>query len=163
MLNTENFMELFNQSNTQPISSSSASLKAQLTNIHYDAVNTGHKSETSGNFSCTPTTNSLYKSQEEYQKSCIYCSKGIHRLSQCKDFLDTNVQLRRCFVKQNKLCVNCLQGFHCHRLCKSLFWCKTCTRRHHYNLRTFLNLEVRFHRQQQIKVHQQNQLHVIGK
>ncbi|KAL0809310.1 hypothetical protein ABMA28_011521 [Loxostege sticticalis] len=62
--------------------------------------------------------------------SCVYCGQE-HKISTCSQFLKNNVDERRNFVQQNRLCFNCLGLNHSARECKVSFHCKTCGRLHH--------------------------------
>ncbi|CAH2207612.1 jg6931, partial [Pararge aegeria aegeria] len=71
--------------------------------------------------SVTDTASRIFK--------CILC-QGEHGLYKCDSFLRMNVPEREKYVKQNKLCRNCLRGGgHTERSCR-LGPCRLCTLKH---------------------------------
>lgn len=62
--------------------------------------------------------------------SCPLC-KGNHLLFKCASFLTKSPQDRYNFVKQNKICVNCLSQTHNFKRCNSQNTCHNCNKRHH--------------------------------
>lgn len=62
--------------------------------------------------------------------SCVYCGQE-HKISYCSQFLKINVDHRRDFVQQKRLCFNCLGVDHSARECKITTHCKICGRLHH--------------------------------
>ena len=64
------------------------------------------------------------------EKSCIFC-KGPHFPNDCT--IVTDPEKRNNFVKQNRLCFNCL-GKHKVVDCKSKGTCRKCSKRHHTSL-----------------------------
>lgn len=63
---------------------------------------------------------------------CAYC-KSVHagRLYECSAFRTARVRERCEFVRNNKLCVNCLSAYHAVTDCKSVNTCRICRRKHH--------------------------------
>ena len=63
---------------------------------------------------------------------CWLC-KNNHRLMDCPSFKDRSISERRQFVKDDKLCFNCLSKTHIVKDCKSSFICreKNCDKKHH--------------------------------
>lgn len=61
---------------------------------------------------------------------CKFCN-GDHRLVNCKQFANAEVQARRACVEKNRLCFNCLSGKHSAKDCFTKISCKMCSRRHH--------------------------------
>lgn len=62
--------------------------------------------------------------------SCSVCNEH-HYLRDCPQFLQMNNENRRCVVKQNRICFNCLVPGHLVTECKNRMNCKTCNKRHH--------------------------------
>lgn len=62
---------------------------------------------------------------------CSYCSVNNHRISQCNKFKIISPQQRFDFVKQKRLCRNCLSCNHGFDSCMSLKTCLLCNKRHH--------------------------------
>ena len=62
---------------------------------------------------------------------CWLC-KNNHRLMDCPSFKDRSISERRQFVKDNKLCFNCLCKTHFVKDCESSFICreKNCDKKH---------------------------------
>ena len=61
---------------------------------------------------------------------CLFCSAERHRLVDCPKFLKESVEERRKWVRENKLCFNCLRRNHQARDCKKSPKCKQCTGKH---------------------------------
>ena len=63
---------------------------------------------------------------------CWLC-KNNHRLMNCPSFKNRSISERRQFVKENKLCFNCLSKTHIVKDCKSSCICreKNCDKKHH--------------------------------
>ena len=63
---------------------------------------------------------------------CWLC-KNNHRLMGCSSFKNKSISERRHFVKESKLCFNCLSKTHIVKDCKSSFICReqNCDKEHH--------------------------------
>ncbi|XP_028167947.1 uncharacterized protein LOC114358247 [Ostrinia furnacalis] len=61
---------------------------------------------------------------------CPFCKKE-HKLSTCKGFRDTSVDLRREFVASHNVCFCCLGNNHSAKFCHSKYKCRICKRKHH--------------------------------
>ena len=74
---------------------------------------------------------------------CWLC-KNNHRLIDCPSFKNRSISERRQFVKDNKLCFNCLSKTHIVKDCKSSFICreKNCDKKHHTLLHEPPNVNV---------------------
>ena len=68
-------------------------------------------------------------------KTCKHCNKD-HYLNQCDSFKALDIEKRWDFVKENKLCFNCLNGGHRIDDCKYRKRCTECHRRHNVLLHT---------------------------
>ena len=66
-------------------------------------------------------------------KSCKHCGKD-HYLNQCDSFKALDIEKRWDFVKENKLCFNCLNGGHRIDDCKFKKRCTNCNRKHNVML-----------------------------
>ena len=66
-------------------------------------------------------------------KTCKHCSKD-HYLNQCDSFKALDIEKRWDFVKENKLCFNCLNGGHRIDDCKYRKRCTECNRKHNVML-----------------------------
>lgn len=64
------------------------------------------------------------------QPSCSYC-KGEHYIFHCKDFAKRTVAQRQDFVKNNRLCFNCLVPNHNVFRCRQKTSCRVCRKKHH--------------------------------
>lgn len=64
------------------------------------------------------------------QLTCIFCNKN-HLLFNCKDFGKLNSFKRREFVREHRLCYNCLSSSHAVYNCKQKSSCRICGKRHH--------------------------------
>ncbi|XP_048481684.1 uncharacterized protein LOC119693389 [Plutella xylostella] len=64
------------------------------------------------------------------EKKCIMC-KDNHTLCHCKEFTKMDPEARSTYVKDNRLCFNCLVPGHSSMKCKLPMSCRICNRRHH--------------------------------
>ena len=62
-------------------------------------------------------------------RSCVYC-KGMHPLFKCNEFANSSFEQRLTFVKEKRLCGNCLRSGHNIQNCTSGS-CYTCGMKHH--------------------------------
>ncbi|UYV82256.1 hypothetical protein LAZ67_21001470 [Cordylochernes scorpioides] len=69
-------------------------------------------------------------------KSCVLC-KGEHFLLKCPRFNGMMLPERWTFVKDNRLCYNCLRSNHRVSSCVFTQNCKSCNKRHHTLLHQF--------------------------
>jgi len=62
-----------------------------------------------------------------------YCCSDDHKLTKCETFLSKTLEAKNDFVKEHKLCWNCLSKGHMIKECKSQYRCRTnnCNQRHH--------------------------------
>ncbi|XP_031635226.1 uncharacterized protein LOC116348388, partial [Contarinia nasturtii] len=80
-----------------------------------------------------------YKSVDSsFKKKCLFCEAN-HAIVDCQAFKKEEVQSRVDWVKNKKLCANCLSSTHRTHDCKSKFTCRICKKHHH----TLLHLEIR--------------------
>ena len=63
------------------------------------------------------------------QKVCKFCNKE-NWLHECYSFKELKCEKRQEFVKENRLCFNCLREGHSSRYCSLRLRCKECNRRH---------------------------------
>ncbi|KAG8171729.1 hypothetical protein JTE90_003200 [Oedothorax gibbosus] len=65
----------------------------------------------------------------EFKSQCSYCTSNDHALLQCSKFKDLTTLQRQTFVKENRLCYNCLKN---HKLanCSSKFTYRVCHKKH---------------------------------
>ena len=66
-------------------------------------------------------------------KTCKHCTKD-HYLNQCDSFKALDIEKRWDFVKENRLCFNCLNGGHRIDDCKYRKRCSECNRKHNVML-----------------------------
>lgn len=62
--------------------------------------------------------------------SCNFCNED-HFIYQCIKFKELNCSERFDFIKNNRLCTNCLSSHHSCNDCPSKFTCKVCGKKHH--------------------------------
>ncbi|KAB7503741.1 hypothetical protein Anas_13709 [Armadillidium nasatum] len=74
------------------------------------------------------TNNQRDRNVKKY--TCIYC-KQAHALGTCNKFTNIPIQERRYFVKDRRLCLNCLRQGHVVKFCRNPNRCRTCNRPHH--------------------------------
>lgn len=72
---------------------------------------------------------SLIVNSKEPKKICILC-KETHSLNKCAQFQNMDIDKRFEFVRNNKLCYNCLNGQHRISNCISKHLCNICHQRH---------------------------------
>ncbi|KAJ8969455.1 hypothetical protein NQ317_011058 [Molorchus minor] len=65
-----------------------------------------------------------------YNACCALC-KGNHPLYKCNNFTMKTPTQRYEFVKNSRLCLNCLSDVHVIKNCNSKSVCRKCTQRHH--------------------------------
>ncbi|XP_075163323.1 uncharacterized protein LOC142235958 [Haematobia irritans] len=81
------------------------------------STSTGKQPSVRSNFSRTSNT------------SCKKC-KQQHKLFQCSEFINLDIEGRRKFIKDNSLCFNCLKSGHNASNCSSKYRCRNCNNRH---------------------------------
>ena len=69
--------------------------------------------------------------QRNPRNVCPSCNCNNHALSKCRKFLRKPIHERWHFVKDKRLCFNCLGVDHMSRDCKCESKCKACSRPHH--------------------------------
>lgn len=82
------------------------------------------------------TKKSLVASKSSTEDKCVYCT-GIHRLYMCSKFKEIPPSERLSFVREKRLCYNCLSPYHRIDACKSRFVYQKSRRRHN----TIIHLE----------------------
>ena len=65
---------------------------------------------------------------------CPYCGNDTHKLLKCEQFHVLSVSDRNVFVKENRICMLCLNVGHFVRDCLSRYRCFNCQRRHSRSL-----------------------------
>ena len=65
---------------------------------------------------------------------CPYCGNDTHKLLKCEQFHVLSVSDRNAFVKENRICMLCLNVGHFVRDCLSRYRCLNCQRRHSRSL-----------------------------
>ena len=65
---------------------------------------------------------------------CPYCGSTNHKLLKCDQFHTLSVADRNAFVKENRICILCLNVGHFVKDCLSKYRCFTCQRRHSRSL-----------------------------
>jgi len=88
---------------------------------------TNQPSETNEVAKSLVVNNSSTDKPGDYQ--CLLCSKQ-HRLHQCEQFRNKSISDRHQFVKDKRLCYNCLGPNHQLKDCKSKIYCRVCNRPH---------------------------------
>lgn len=94
------------------------------------------------------SNNSQGKSYNYVEKNCIKCNSK-HSTMECPELLKLSVDDRLNWVKEKKLCTNCLSNSHTINNCSSKYNCKVCKKRHnsvlHFekrNLQTSANISM---------------------
>ena len=65
------------------------------------------------------------------KKECAKCKKDDHHISTCESFSKASLTERTNFVRDNKLCFNCLNPGHQIVYCRNSKRCATCKKKHH--------------------------------
>lgn len=78
----------------------------------------------------SPNHNVTHSFVVEKTKNCCACHKTSHPLFNCEAFLKLSPVQRFDLVKQNKICINCLNTNHIVTACKSNHNCNHCSSRH---------------------------------
>lgn len=71
------------------------------------------------------------QNNQSFSKKCPCCASYNHRISQCDKFKTLSIQQRFDFVRQKKLCRNCLSPQHVTESCASIKLCLLCNKKHH--------------------------------
>lgn len=77
-----------------------------------------------------PNLTQSFVIQNPKQVSCCACHKAQHPLYNCEAFLKLSPVQRFDLVKQNKICINCLNVNHIVTACKSKHTCNHCSSKH---------------------------------
>ncbi|XP_045477939.1 uncharacterized protein LOC123683084 [Harmonia axyridis] len=87
--------------------------------------------------SSVPSSSGVYPRRPAYagacpssSSACVFCSAN-HSVRQCREFKAMNVNQRRAFVTERRLCRNCMSSFHATAKCSSSQSCHTCGGRYH--------------------------------
>lgn len=68
-----------------------------------------------------------------FSKSCPACSQS-HHLAYCPVFVQMTIPKRINFVKEKRLCFNCLKPGHATQACQSKYTCQSCKGKHHSSI-----------------------------
>ncbi|CAG7720965.1 unnamed protein product [Allacma fusca] len=104
-------------------------------NEFIDKVVADHATESS-EFQATVPSHRQYDSKTSSKptrpvaRKCSFC-QGEHYNYSCKKLLDKPVGERLTFVKETKVCTNCLSPTHATKDCHSKKLCKKCSKNHH--------------------------------
>lgn len=74
------------------------------------------------------------------ERSCVMCTEN-HTLCHCKKFIEMKQEERTEYVKNKRLCFNCLVPGHSVKRCRLPVSCQKCHRRHHSLLHETKNTE----------------------
>ena len=95
-------------------------------------VNQSHKNDKNTQFS--PETFGERSQDRSHQRKmfCFLCQKDDHSLNDCKDFLAFDFDNRKTFLRENRICFNCLETTnHIAKKCdQKKPECATCAQRH---------------------------------
>lgn len=78
----------------------------------------------------TPKIVTALAKQRPQTQSCVFCKEN-HLIYGCKNFLAKTPSERLKWVKETKMCINCLKVGHFIRDCTSQSRCKNCNSNHH--------------------------------
>lgn len=88
------------------------------------------QSASKNNKSIKPRSFHTTTTTSEEDVKCSFCNDN-HYIFNCKKFISERVQERREFVKNNRLCFNCLIPNHTSFRCRHHTTCRICRRKHH--------------------------------
>ncbi|XP_054746184.1 uncharacterized protein LOC129250602 [Anastrepha obliqua] len=76
------------------------------------------------------STNVFHAVQDQNSTGCIFCN-GPHKIYSCEKFRDLDANGKSKFVRESRLCMNCLSSGHYKAKCNSTSACRICHQRHH--------------------------------
>ncbi|XP_053956260.1 uncharacterized protein LOC128861907 [Anastrepha ludens] len=79
--------------------------------------------------SASKSTN-VFHTVSKQSNVCAYCS-GPHKIYSCEKFRELDLSTKSQFVKQGRICFNCLSLGHYKDRCNSASTCRMCKQRHH--------------------------------
>ena len=106
--------------------------------IDTKAPKISHRVHLSHNNSETFMGNSLQGNTQPNVSKCVYCNLADHKIYKCQKFCSLPRPEKYNFIKQKKLCYNCLTPNHVTNDCTS-HGCQICTYKHHSLLHPELN------------------------
>ena len=74
--------------------------------------------------------NQTYAAAQTFKSKCLKCNSGEHALYGCSSFKELDVESRRKFVQEGKLCFNCMRLWHISKDCPSQSRCRLCGKSH---------------------------------
>ncbi|XP_017464969.1 PREDICTED: uncharacterized protein LOC108358258 [Rhagoletis zephyria] len=80
--------------------------------------------------SASKSTNVFHAVQEQNSSGCTYC-KGPHKIYSCDKFRNLDSNAKSKFVREARVCTNCLSSGHYKAKCNSSSACRICQQRHH--------------------------------
>ncbi len=84
-------------------------------------------SSSSASFTSSP---SPAKNKVKSKPKSLAC-EDKHGLNKCSVFASFNTDWRNKFVRDKRLCINCISDTHGFKICPSHFTCRSCGQRHH--------------------------------
>jgi len=81
-------------------------------------------------FRSSGTSNVLITSMTSQSYKCEFCHNN-HEIRNCPSFLIKKPNERFKFIKERRMCINCLRGGHSASNCTSKFLCKNCNKSQH--------------------------------
>lgn len=68
------------------------------------------------------------------ERTCGFCGHSGHNVPFCHKFLNTHLNQKRDYIRDNNVCRNCLLGKHTLETCRRITTCKTCNGTNHHFL-----------------------------
>ena len=99
---------------------------AKLTQPHRGVILGRHQVEHKPN----KQRNQTYAAAQTSKSKCLKCNSGEHALYSCSSFKELDVESRRKFVQEGKLCFNCMRLGHISKNCPSQSRCRLCGKSH---------------------------------
>lgn len=95
---------------------------------HNKQYNAKHNMQINTKVHCNVSNTKPQSRDNRAKNTCLACKQN-HPLYSCQRFLDFNLETKRSFVKNNKLCVNCLRSGHSLDNCR-FGPCRLCNKKH---------------------------------
>ncbi|XP_054746651.1 uncharacterized protein LOC129251312 [Anastrepha obliqua] len=76
------------------------------------------------------STKVFHAVQDQNSTGCTFCN-GPHKIYSCEKFRDLDANGKSKFVRESRVCMNCLSSGHYKAKCNSTSACRICHQRHH--------------------------------
>ncbi len=126
-----NFMSMEAETACNPVTSFSALHSAETNQEKLSTrVSKGNKVSALNTQTVVENDPQTSTTQEKVKPPCMLCQDINHQLSRCPDFLQENLEHRKTYIKENRLCYGCLKPGHGAKECRHRHTCDSCKGRH---------------------------------